>query len=241
MSDQKRSTVLLVEDDPNLGAVLQEYLQFKGYDVELCVDGDVGWKSFECRDYDLCLLDVMMPRRDGFTLARAIRNANPDIPLIFLTAKSMKEDKIEGLTIGADDYIVKPFSIEELLLRVKAVMRRAGQPALAETKRKSIHRIGKFTFDVENRTLSSNGDTKQISAKESALLSVLCEHINEVMPRDLALKSIWGDENYFNARSMDVFITRLRKYLKSDPTVKIVNIHGKGYRLVTDTAAEANE
>ena len=229
----EKPKLLLAEDDPNLGTVLQEYLQLKGYAVELCTDGEYGWRAFQRDPFDLCILDVMMPRRDGFTLGRNIRHVNPKVPIIYVTAKAMKEDKIEGFTLGADDYITKPFSIEELLCRVQAVLRRSrfAEKQPDESPPQTKFSIGSFEFDAENRTLTSSRGEQQLSAKEAALLRLLCENIESVTSRGQALKSIWGDDTYFNARSMDVFITKLRKHIKSDPTVRITNIHGKGYKL----------
>ncbi len=224
--------ILLVEDDPNLGAVLQEYLQLKDFVVTLCSDGESGFNAYRNGRFRICILDVMLPKRDGFTLARAIRDRDPDTAIIFLTAKSMKEDRIEGLTIGADDYITKPFSIEELLLRIQAILRRTAQSQVA-SQRDRAYRFGGFNLDVDNRELAFQGSVKRISAREADLLALLCAQANQTVKREHALKEIWGDDNYFNARSMDVYITRLRKHLKADPATKIVNVHGIGYRLIT--------
>ena len=233
----EQSAVLLVEDDPNLGYVLQEYLQMKHYTVTLCEDGEAGWKEFLRGAYDLCVLDVMMPKKDGFTLAKDIREKDAIVPIIFLTAKGMKEDKIEGVRAGADDYVTKPFSAEELLCRIEAVLRRT-KPNMIRNGAKKKFVIGKFTFDYPQRLLSDGKDKQFLTGKEADLLRMLCENLNEVMRRDIALKQIWGDDSYFNGRSMDVFITKLRKYMKSDPIVEIVNVHGTGYKL---TVAETDD
>ena len=209
--------ILLCEDDENLGMLLREYLQAKGYSAELCPDGEAGYKAFLKNKYDLCVLDVMMPKKDGFTLAQEIRQANAEIPIIFLTAKTLKEDILEGFKIGADDYITKPFSMEELTFRIEAILRRVRGK---RNKESNIYKIGRFK------------QTK-LTTKESELLGLLCAHANEILQRDFALKTIWIDDNYFNARSMDVYITKLRKHLKEDDSIEIINIHGKGYKLIT--------
>jgi DNA-binding response OmpR family regulator len=224
--------ILLVEDDTNLGAVLQEYLQLKDYQVELCRDGEVGWQAFQTRAFDLCILDVMMPKKDGFTLAKAIREANPHVPIIFVTAKSMQQDRIDGFRLGADDYVTKPFSVEELLLRVQAILRRSqASTATSTTQRQEIFTIGEFAFDYPNQTLIHNRETRQLTSKEAELLRILCLNMGQALRRDVALKAVWGDDTYFNGRSMDVYITKLRKYLKLDESVEIVNVHGLGYKL----------
>lgn len=233
--------ILLAEDDPNLGLLLREYLTIKGLDVKLCEDGQVAWEAFESGDYDICILDVMMPRMDGFTLARKIRENNQEIPILFLTAKSMKEDRIEGFKIGADDYITKPFSMEELQLRINAILRRY-QTASQPKKEQSKFDFGTFHFDHKLQILTHvDGNETRLTSKEADLLKMLCENINDVMEREQALKRIWRESNYFTARSMDVYITKLRKYLKADPAVEIKNIHGKGYRLIAEekTATDA--
>lgn len=233
MSD--RLNVLLVEDDKNLGALLQEYLVAKGYQAHLETDGDKGAKAFIDGQYDLCILDVMMPIKDGFTLAKEIRNLDKNIPIIFLTAKSLKTDKIEGFESGADDYITKPFSMEELLLRVNAVLRRTqsqGGEVVEKLKNQSEFQIGALTFDYNKRMLQGNDLDQKLTSKEAELLKLLCENKNDVMERSVALNKIWRDDSYFNARSMDVYITKLRKYLKFDPDVEIVNMHGRGFKLL---------
>lgn len=224
--------VLLVEDDPNLGSILQEYLIAKGYDCQLETDGDKGLKAFLNGSYNLCALDVMMPIKDGFTLAKEIRNTDKNIPIIFLSARSLKEDKIEGFQSGADDYLTKPFSMEELLLRIKAILRRTeGSPA-QKTDLRNFD-IGDLKFDYDRRILSGSGDNQKLTSKEADLLKLLCENSNDVLERSVALNKIWKDDSYFNARSMDVYITKLRKYLKADPKLEIVNMHGRGFKLLT--------
>ena len=222
--------ILLCEDDENLGMLLREYLQAKGYTTELCADGEIGYKAFLKTKFDICVLDVMMPKKDGFTLAKEIRNSNQDIPIIFLTAKTLKEDILEGFKIGADDYITKPFSMEELVFRIEAIIRRTKGK---KNKESTVYHIGKFTFDTQKQLLCLGDEQRKLTTKENELLALLCSHANEILQRDFALKTIWIDDNYFNARSMDVYITKLRKHLKDDPQIEIINIHGKGYKLIT--------
>ncbi|MDC3259955.1 response regulator transcription factor [bacterium] len=223
--------VLLVEDDPNLGTILSEYLNVKGYDTTLAVDGEKGYDEFIKNNFEFIILDVMMPKKDGFTLATDIRNTNKDIPIIFLTAKSLKEDTIEGFRLGADDYITKPFSMEELMARMNAILRRVDAKHQENSQQKEFS-IGKFTFHAEKRMLKSEGEEDQkLTSKESELLRLLCLNKNKVMDRTFALKAIWNDDSYFNSRSMDVYITKLRKYLKSDSAIEILNVHGQGFRL----------
>ena len=225
--------VLLCEDDENLGMLLRQYLQAKGYDTELYGDGEAGYKAFMKEKFDICVFDVMMPRKDGFTLAKEIRQTNQDVPIIFLTAKTLKEDILEGFKIGADDYLTKPFSMEELTFRMEAILRRVKGK---KTRDRTLYRIGSFTFDTQKQILSREGISVKLTTKESELLGLLCAHANEILQRDYALKTIWIDDNYFNARSMDVYITKLRKHLKDDENVEIINIHGKGYKLITPDA-----
>ena len=223
--------LLLVEDDPNLGALLQEYLTDKGYPTVRATDGQEGWQMFVEGDYDLCIFDVMMPRKDGFSLAKEVRMSGRDVPIVFLTAKSMKEDTIQGFRVGADDYITKPFDRDELLLRIEAILRRyrrTNTPAVEP----SVFGIGNYTFDYEHQQLSRNGETTRLTSKESELLKLLCQNLNQPISRSFALKVIWGDDTYFNARSMDVYITKLRKHLKDDPDVQIMNLHGEGFKLM---------
>ena len=224
--------VLLAEDDENLGSLLQEYLQAKNFETDWVTNGEKAFRHFEQFHYDLCLLDVMMPVKDGFTLASEIRLLNSEIPIIFLTAKSMKEDVLEGFTLGADDYLTKPFSMEELLFRIEAILRRTKGARGGETQ---VWEIGSFSFDAKKQILKGQASEQKLTTKESDLLKLLCNNMNQVLERNFALKAIWIDDNYFNARSMDVYITKLRKYLKADPGVQIINVHGKGYKLVVDT------
>jgi DNA-binding response OmpR family regulator len=227
--------ILLVEDDPNLGTVLQEYMSLKGYTVELCCDGEAAWEVFQTSNsgFDLCIVDVMMPKQDGFTLARSIRAKDERVPIVFVTAKSMQADKMEGFHIGADDYITKPFSIEELMMRIQAILRRTKQATQTPQKFPDEFHLGEYVFNYPNQTLRHPEHVTQLTGKEADLLQLLCQcqFTNQVMKREIALKTIWGDDSYFNGRSMDVFITKLRKHLKLDPAVEIVNVHGSGYKL----------
>ncbi len=226
-----KNRILLAEDDENLGSLLQEYLQAKNYETDWVTNGEKAFRHFEQFHYDLCLLDVMMPVKDGFTLASEIRMVNSEIPIIFLTAKSMKEDVLEGFTLGADDYITKPFSMEELLFRIEAILRRTKGKRGGD---QYVFKIGKFSFDSQKQLLTGPNTSQKLTTKESELLKLLCNNMNQVLERNFALKAIWIDDNYFNARSMDVYITKLRKYLKADPGVQIINVHGKGYKLIVD-------
>lgn len=220
----------MVEDDPGLGFVIQDTLKEKGYIVHLCRDGKEGLMQFNKRPYDLCLLDVMMPKKDGFELARDIRKINPDVPIIFLTAKGMIEDKVEGFKAGADDYITKPFSNEELLLRIEAILKRSKYGHNVESNT-DIYSLGNFTFEPDNFVLSHPRTRHTLTRKEADILRVLCEHANKVIERELITNLVWGDDSYFVGRSLDVFITRLRKYLIDDPNVNITNVHGIGFKL----------
>lgn len=226
----KKASILLAEDDHNLGSLLKNYLTLKDYDTLLVTDGAQGLKSFKKDKFSLCILDVMMPEMDGFTLAREIRAIDADIPIIFLTAKNLKEDIYEGFKSGADDYMTKPFTMEELVYRIEAIFRRILKQE--NEPRQSSYMIGEFTFDTLKQLLVIGDQTIKLTTKESELLELLCRHKNEILERNFALKSIWIDDNYFNARSMDVYITKLRKYLKKDPALEILNIHGKGYKLL---------
>ena len=228
MNDEKVK-ILLCEDDENLGMLLREYLQTKGYDADLQPDGEAGYKAFTKNKYDLCVFDVMMPKKDGFALAADIRNINSEVPIIFLTAKSMKEDILQGFKLGADDYLSKPFSMEELLSRIESILRRVKGKKVKDVV---VFNIGGFVFDAQKQVLTYDGETKKLTTKESELLRLLASNANSILERNDALKSIWEDDNYFNARSMDVYITKLRKLLKDDPNVAIINIHGKGYKLI---------
>ncbi len=227
-----KAKILLVEDDQNLGSLLSDYLSVKGYETTWEDNGEKGLKSFIDNQYDICLLDVMMPIKDGFTLAREIRNLNNDMPIIFLTAKSMKDDKLEGFKAGADDYMTKPFSMDELLVRIQAVLRRSLGTDLADEKTK--FEMGTLTFDSNKQVLSSATDEHKLTSKESQLLRLLALNPNKVLERSVALNKIWSDDSYFNARSMDVYITKLRKYLKLDPNIQIQNVHGRGFKLLVE-------
>ena len=226
----KITKVLLAEDDSNLGMLLKNYLTAKSFDTNLLVNGAQALEEFPRKQYELCILDIMMPEMDGLTLAKEIRKINPAIPIIFLTAKSQKEDILEGFRTGADDYITKPFSMEELLYRIQAILKRT--TASATPRKESMYMVGNYSFDPLKQMLIFSGEPVKLTTKESELLELLCRHRNEILERNYALKSIWIDDNYFNARSMDVYITRLRKYLKKDPSVKILNVHGRGYKLL---------
>ena len=224
--------ILLVEDDPNLGQILKEYLDIKGYETVLMRDGEAGLKAFKNQRFDLCVLDVMMPRLDGYSLAKEVRIIDKNVPIIFLTAKSMKEDTLEGFKAGADDYVKKPFSMEELLMRIQAILRRTSQLNTDEEKQRFFD-IGRFTFDYDAQKLVFDGkEESKLTSKESELLRLLALHKNRTMDRSLALKKIWLDDNYFNSRSMDVYITKLRKYLRPDDQLQILNVHGQGFKLL---------
>jgi len=223
--------ILLAEDDNNLGVLLRNYLTAKNYDTELYINGNLALEAFNSGSFGLCILDIMMPEMDGLSLAREIRLTNPNIPVIFLTAKNQKEDIIEGFKSGADDYITKPFSMEELLYRIEAILRRTS--VSGTNKKEGNYTIGEYSFDPLKQMLVYKDQTIKLTTKESELLELLCRHGNEILERNFALKTIWIDDNYFNARSMDVYITRLRKYLRKDLTVKILNIHGRGYKLIS--------
>ncbi len=227
----KKLKVLVVEDDENLGIILTEYLQAKGYEPSLFKNGQEGFDAYISGEYQFCILDVMMPIKDGFTLAKEIRKIDKEIPILFLTAKSLREDAIEGFKFGADDYVTKPFSMEELLLRMDAILRRTGAGA-GKKKVKEIYKIGSFSFECEKQTLSRGKSVSRLTSKESGLLEILCASGKDTLEREYALKKIWGDDSYFNARSMDVYITKLRKYFKSDPSIEIINVHGKGFKLL---------
>jgi DNA-binding response OmpR family regulator len=230
----KKIQILLAEDEEHMGALLREYLTGKNYIVDWYTDGEQATKYFHAKKYDLCIFDVMMPKKDGFTAAREIRQKNPYIPIIFLTAKSMPEDVSEGFASGADDYLTKPFNFEELMWRIGAILRRT-KSAPAEWSSQKVFRIGSLLFDFEKHTLANNDKTVNITltSKEAALLHLLCVHKNKVLDRNFALSMVWQEENYFNARSMDVYITKLRKYISADPSVNIINERGKGFKLVS--------
>lgn len=224
--------ILLCEDDTNLGLVLKNYLELNDYDVTLERDGRLGLAAFQREKFDICLLDVMMPNMDGFTLAEEIRDVNPDVPLFFLSAKTMKDDIIQGYKLGADDYITKPFDSEVLLLKIKAILKRNEE--IHKEEQNAEYDLGKYHFNPRLRELSINGKVQTLSPKENELLKMMCEYKNDLLPREIALKKIWGSDTYFNGRSMDVYIAKLRKYLKEDSTIEIVNIHGNGFRLVAN-------
>ena len=226
----RKTKILLVEDDPNFGAVMRDYLAMNGYEVTLCPDGDKGWSRFINETFDLCILDVMMPGRDGFSLASGIRKVNSAIPLVFLTAKTLKEDIRQGYTTGADDYITKPFDPEILLLKLGALLKRSGSPVADSNQQ--VFDIGMYRFNHRLRELELDGTVRKLSPREADLLRLLCLHVNDILSREKALLHIWGEDNYFTGRSMDVFITRIRKYLKDEPAVEIVNVHGSGYRMM---------
>jgi DNA-binding response OmpR family regulator len=224
--------VLLAEDDKNLGTILKSYLEAKGYPSTLCINGEDAFLEFNKNDYDFCIVDVMMPVKDGFTLAKEIRNIDKKVPILFLTAKSMQEDKLKGFEIGADDYLTKPFSMEELLARMEAILRRSVNDE-RNSPEGDTFTLGKMQFNFVRQTLSMGDEEVKLTSKEAALLKLLCQNLNEVVDRSLALNKIWYDDSYFNARSMDVYITKLRKYLKMDPAVELINVHGVGFKLVT--------
>jgi len=230
--EKQEIKILLAEDDKNLGTVLKAYLDAKKYNTTLRVNGKEAFEEFQKGDYDFLILDVMMPVKDGFTMAREVREINKTIPILFLTAKSLQEDKMEGFKIGADDYLSKPFSMEELLARIEAILRRT--QTNKNIKNKEFFTIGKFSFDVTRHILSADGESQKLTSKEAELLKMLCARQNETLDRSVALKQIWHDDSYFNARSMDVYVTKLRKYLKSDPTIEILNVHGVGFKLITE-------
>jgi two-component system response regulator VicR len=221
--------ILVVEDDPNLGQVLSEYLDIKGFQSELKTDGQEGLKAYKENAYDLLIVDVMMPKLDGFSMVKAIREQDDETPIIFLTAKSMKQDTIEGLKLGADDYITKPFSMEELLLRIKSVLKRVKRSNQESTQ----YTLGSFTFDVAQQQLIHPSQIVKLTTKEAGLLQLLCQNMNQVLDRTVALKKIWQNDSYFNARSMDVYISKLRKYLQTEPSIEIITVHGRGFKLVS--------
>ena len=228
--ESAKPNILLCEDDTNLGMVLKNYLELNDYDVILERDGRLGLAAFQREKFDICLLDVMMPNMDGFALAEEIRDINPDVPLFFLSAKTMKDDIIQGYKLGADDYITKPFDSEVLLLKIKAILKRNEEMHREEVN--AEFDMGKYHFNPRLRELSIDGKVQVLSPKENELLKMLCEYKNDLLSREVALKKIWGSDTYFNGRSMDVYIAKLRKYLKEDSTIEIVNIHGNGFRLV---------
>ncbi|WP_300665041.1 response regulator transcription factor [Fluviicola sp.] len=225
----KQKSILLAEDDDNLGQLLQTFLKAKGYQVELARNGKHAYEKYTDGHFDFCIFDVMMPEMDGFTLAKEVRLIDPKVPILFLTAKAMKEDKLEGFESGADDYMTKPFTMEELLARIEAILRRTGTP---DTDESEIQQIGTIQYEPVSRILHLKDEQKKLTTKEGQLLHLLCKNRNEVLDRQAALRAIWGDDNYFNGRSMDVYIAKLRKLLKEDERIEILNIHGKGFKLI---------
>lgn len=229
--EKNPTRLLLAEDDRNLGNILKNYLEAKGYNTTLCVNGQEAVETFMRKEFDFCILDIMMPVKDGFAAAHEIRTLNKKIPILFLTAKALQQDKLRGFEAGADDYITKPFSMEELLLRMQAILRRteeSGKNAAAE----NIFPIGNYLFEYNRQTLTIQGKEQKLTSKEAGLLRLLCLHANDVLDRGTALREVWNDDSYFNARSMDVYIVKLRKYLKEDPRVELINVHGVGFKLV---------
>lgn len=226
---ENKTRILLCEDDESLGMLLKEYLQVKNYDAELYPDGELGFKAFAQGKYDLCILDVMMPKKDGFSLAQDIRLIDQKVPIIFLSAKTLKEDILSGFKVGADDYMTKPFSMEELIFRIEAILRRINS---MKEKNQTLFHLGQFTFDSQRKMLKIGDKETRLTTKENELLFLLAQNGNNILERNYTLKTIWVDDNYFNARSMDVYITKLRKLLKDDPNVGILNVHGKGYKLI---------
>jgi DNA-binding response OmpR family regulator len=223
---KEKYKILLAEDDLNLGMLLVDFLEGEGFEVKLCKDGEVALKMFQANEYDLCLLDVMMPKKDGFSIAKEIRGKNKNIPIIFITARSLKEDKLKGYDLGGDDYITKPFDEEELLWKIKAIIRRIPD----EPKQKVAPlKLGEYQFDFENQSLSLNGQTKRVTEKEAELILYLARNQNKVIKREELLKDVWGQNDYFLGRSLDVFITKVRKYLKDDPALRIENVFGVGF------------
>lgn len=223
--------ILLAEDDRNLGNILKNYLDAKGYLTTLCLNGQEAVEAFTKKGFDFCILDIMMPVKDGFTAAIEIRATNKKVPILFLTAKSLQEDKLRGFEIGADDYITKPFSMEELLLRIQAILRRTDEGSKLATP-EGVFQIGAYQFDYNRQLLTIREKEQKLTSKEAGLLKLLATHPNEVLDRSTALNQIWNDDSYFNARSMDVYIVKLRKYLKDDPNVELINVHGIGFKLI---------
>lgn len=229
---ENKIRILLAEDDFNLGRILKSFLDIKGFEAHLYANGELAMRAFEQEKFDFCIVDVMMPIKDGLSLAKDIRKLNTSVPILFLSAKSLQQDILEGFQCGADDYVTKPFSMEELLVRVNAILRRTSitTPAVEVT----MYSIGKYTFDIKRQLLTFKKKDQKLTSKESSLLKLLCDNKNQVLDRKIALNLLWKDDNYFNARSMDVYITRLRKYLKEDSTIELMNVHGVGFKLVTD-------
>jgi len=233
--ENEKLKILLAEDDRNLGTILRTYLEAKGYAPRLCINGQEALEVFSKESFDFCVVDVMMPVKDGFTLAKDIRKVDTQIPILFLTAKSLEEDKLKGFQAGGDDYLTKPFSMEELLARIEAILRRSAKANDGKTE-KGTFTLGNFVFDYNHQNLHLNGEDQKLTSKEAELLKILCEHVNQVVDRSFALNRIWQNDSYFNARSMDVYIAKIRKYLKEDPSVELINVHGIGFKLVTENA-----
>src|SRR5690554_4427827 len=229
-----KAKLLVVEDDPNLGNILQEYLTMKGYTTTLCRDGEEGWSKFKKGAFHLCILDIMMPKKDGFTLGKEIKKVEEDLPIIYLTAKNLKDDVLEGLRIGADDYITKPFSMEELLLRISAILRRTQKNEEPTTLKH--YKFGDFILHYDQQTLESSQGKHKLTSKENELIRLLASELNKNVSRSHALKHIWGDDSYFNARSMDVYLSKVRKLLREDPKVQIITLHGEGFKMVVGEA-----
>ncbi len=226
----KKINILLAEDDKNLGNILKSYLGAKGFEATLCENGKIALEAFKKGNFDFAILDVMMPVMDGFTLAKEIRKLDKKVPLLFLTAKNMQEDKIQGFQMGGDDYLTKPFSMEELLLRIQAILRRVKQGG--HDHQDPVYKFGDYVFNYDYQMLKIGKTENKLTSKETELLKLLCENLNEVLDRSVALNKIWQDDSYFNARSMDVYITKLRKYLKDDPKVELLNVHSVGFKLI---------
>ena len=227
--ENEQLTILLAEDDPNLGLTLKTYLDAKGFPTKLFVNGEEAFTAYKNEKFDFCILDVMMPIKDGFTLAKEIREIDKKIPILFLTAKSMDEDKRKGYNIGGDDYMTKPFSLDELIMKIEAISRRCN-PYGANSD--NVFKIGQYLFNYTKQTLAINDEVQRLTSRESDLLKLLCINKNDVLDRSFALKKIWLDDSYFNARCMDVYVAKLRKYLKEDPNISIMNVHGIGFKLV---------
>ncbi len=230
--EKKQIRVLLAEDDRNLGNILKNFLDAKGFITALCVNGQEAVDLFKKKEFDFCILDIMMPVRDGFSVAREFRLSDKDTPILFLTAKSLQEDKLKGFEVGADDYLTKPFSMEELLMRMHAILRRTEDTGKTNEGKDGTFTIGQYSFDFNRQILSFKGKEQKLTSKEAGLLHLLCTSANEVLERSTALNQIWNDDSYFNARSMDVYIVKLRKYLKADPAVELINVHGVGFKLI---------
>jgi DNA-binding response OmpR family regulator len=231
-----KASILLAEDDPSLGFIIKDNLEQNGYQVSLCTDGQSAIDRFEKEQYHLAILDIMLPKRDGFSVAREIRNTNEQIPILFLTARIQKEDKIEGFKTGADDYITKPFSIEELLLRIEVFLKRS----TVHRRKENYFRLGRYTFDYNNLLLSNHDTDIYITQKEADILKVFCENTGSILKREEILMKVWGDDDYFMGRSMDVFISKLRKRFKDDPRIEIINLHGVGFRMVISDGDQTN-